>query len=94
MCESAEEGRLRILDRIDVNGFATGALQVFLGGAWGAVCDSGFDRTEADVACRQLGFSGGVTVTPLQPNRMFARLTLQDRAEAQVGTLHTHSSIF
>lgn len=45
---------------MDVNGFATGALQVFLNGAFGAVCAPSFDSTDAGVACRQLGFADGV----------------------------------
>ena len=48
------------MSRVDVNGFATGALQVFIEGAWGAVCSSNFDNVDAAVACRQLGFSAGV----------------------------------
>ena len=48
------------MSRVDVNGFATGAVQVFCEGAWGAVCTSNFDDTDAAVACRQLGFSAGL----------------------------------
>ena len=55
-----EEGAARLVSRVDVNGFATGALQVFCEGAWGAVCTSNFDDTDAGVACRQLGFSAGL----------------------------------
>lgn len=55
----AEEGDLRLVARVDINGFATGALQVYVGGAFGAVCNSGFSHTEAAVACRQLGFVSG-----------------------------------
>eukprot|EP00892_Ulva_mutabilis_P005573 jgi/Ulvmu1/3388/UM016_0004.1 len=54
-----EEGDLRLVSRVDINGFATGALQVFHNGAFGAVCDNQFGPAEADVACRQLGFIGG-----------------------------------
>ena len=55
----AEEGDLRLINREDVNGFATGSLQVFLNGGWGAVCNNKFSSIDADVACRQLGFVGG-----------------------------------
>ena len=55
-----DEGAARLVSRVDVNGFATGALQVFCEGAWGAVCTSNFDDIDASVACRQLGFTGGL----------------------------------
>ena len=48
------------MSRVDVNGFATGALQVFCEGAWGTVCTSRFGDKDAAVACRQLGFSEGL----------------------------------
>eukprot|EP00892_Ulva_mutabilis_P007287 jgi/Ulvmu1/4930/UM204_0001.1 len=63
---TAEEGAARLVSRIDVNGFATGALRVFCEGVWGAVCTSNFDDVDAAVACRQLGFTAGVR-QPQQP---------------------------
>lgn len=57
--ELAVEGDLRLVDRVDINGFATGALQVFVDGAFGAVCSSRFSHEEAGVACRQMGFVSG-----------------------------------
>eukprot|EP00892_Ulva_mutabilis_P005895 jgi/Ulvmu1/3678/UM017_0093.1 len=53
------EGELRLVSREDINGYATGAVQVFLGGQWGAVCSARFDDRDAAVACRQLGFLSG-----------------------------------
>ena len=63
---AGEEGAVRLVSRVDVNGFATGALQVFCEGAWGAVCTSNFDDTDALVACRQLGFTAGGRI-PQEP---------------------------
>lgn len=60
----AEEGDLRLAGQVEINGFVTGALQVFIGGAFGAVCFTTFDSTDADVACRQMGFVGGAYVPP------------------------------
>ena len=62
------DGDLRIVDTLERNGFITGALQVFIDGAFGAVCTSSFDPVDADVACRQLGFLGG-TALPLAIDR-------------------------
>lgn len=33
-----------------------GRLEICLGGGWGTICDNGFGRNDAIVACRQLGF--------------------------------------
>lgn len=56
---------MRLVGRVDLNGFATGALQLAHDGAFGAVCAKEFDAADAAVACRQLGFSGGIPVRPL-----------------------------
>ena len=60
----AGDGDLRLVGRVDINGFATGALQVFIEGAFGAVCNTAFGPVDAGVACRQMGFAGG-TALPL-----------------------------
>ena len=44
---------------IDLNlkGYNEGLLELYRGGKWGLVCDDDWDKQDADVACRELGFS-------------------------------------
>ena len=39
---------------------SAGRLEIFINGQWGTVCDDLFGITDADVACRQLGYSEAV----------------------------------
>ena len=50
------EGDLRLVDSLSTDTRA-GRLEIFMKGVWGTVCDIRFGLTEANVACRQLGFS-------------------------------------
>ena len=34
-----------------------GLVEVYCNGQWGTVCDNGFSSTDADIVCKQLGYS-------------------------------------
>ena len=39
---------------------SAGNLEIFLNGQWNRICSYLFHQTAADVACRQLGYSGAI----------------------------------
>ncbi|GFR39709.1 hypothetical protein Agub_g188 [Astrephomene gubernaculifera] len=48
--------------QVRVNGTASGRVEVCLNGTWGSVCDDGWDDQDAQVACRNMGFSYGTAL--------------------------------
>ncbi|KAI6653265.1 Deleted in malignant brain tumors 1 protein-like isoform X2 [Oopsacas minuta] len=51
--ETDVENSLRLTGAVDLH---TGKLQIYKAGSWGDICWEAFYSTEAEVACRQLGF--------------------------------------
>ena len=54
--------RLRLQGPSSTNG--TGRLEVLHKGEWGTICDNSWSTSNANVACRQLGYSFAVRVLP------------------------------
>ncbi len=53
------EGTIRLNNDGDRARLNSGRLEIYVNGVWGTVCDDGFGSSEATVACRELGFTGG-----------------------------------
>ena len=51
-------GDLRLVQRtVTDSKFSSGRLEIYINGWWGTICDDHFDQTDANVACKLLGFS-------------------------------------
>lgn len=54
------DGQLRL---VDGGGTNDGRIEISLDGYWGTVCSENFDKSAADVACKELGFNESINIT-------------------------------
>ena len=57
------EGDVRLVAERDVANWVLGRPQILINGTWQQICAAGFDGSDSDVVCRQLGYGAG-TVLP------------------------------
>uniref|UniRef100_A0A4W3GZY3 Neurotrypsin n=1 Tax=Callorhinchus milii TaxID=7868 RepID=A0A4W3GZY3_CALMI len=60
-CNLFTEGVVRLVGNRE---YSQGRLEIYHNGAWGTVCDDKWSELNAQVVCRQLGFSGPASVAP------------------------------
>ncbi|XP_042577045.1 neurotrypsin-like [Cyprinus carpio] len=57
--QPTQEGSVRLVGDLA----SSGRVEIYHDGRWGTVCDDGWNQAEAQVVCRQMGFSGAITAT-------------------------------
>ncbi|XP_026096021.1 scavenger receptor cysteine-rich type 1 protein M130-like [Carassius auratus] len=57
--QPTEEGSVRLVGILD----SAGRVEIYHDGQWGTVCADKWDQAEAQVVCRQMGFSGAIRAT-------------------------------
>ena len=64
-CTGCAHGDIRL---VTIDDHTRGRVEVCYEGIWGTVCNSGWDRDDAAVICRQLGFTaaGNILLSMLQ----------------------------
>ena len=73
------DGEIRIANAIIEN---EGRIEVCFKGVWGAVCDEGWDKTDAFIACKQIGFPRlGIMSKPL-----FVSLVIHQQSQWHIAT--------
>ena len=59
--DAQSHGDLRLVQQnIDDGSFSAGRLEIFINSTWGSICADNFNLTDANVACRQMGFAGAI----------------------------------
>ena len=60
---SQQHGDLRLAQQEVINfSFTSGRLEIYINSTWGSICADKFEMHDADVACKQLGFSRALQV--------------------------------
>lgn len=59
IAEPELDGMLRL---VNGNSPSSGRLEILSNGLWGTVCSAHFDKADADVACKQMGYNHSIQI--------------------------------